>query len=128
MMANSHKGERAITVEGVEYRLRFSVNAICELEDAINAPIETLGSRLASGQAGVRDIRMLWWAALRDHHAAVDLKATGVVVDTLGLTTAITVIGEVLALAFPPDSGGKKKKPQAPSRGRTSRPKPSPPD
>jgi len=127
-MANSHKGERAITVEGVEYRLRFSVNAICELEDATDAPIETLGSRLGSGQAGVRDIRMLWWAALRDHHAAIDLQATGVLVDQVGLATAITVIGEVLALAFPADAGGKKKPPRKPSRGRTSRPKPSPPD
>ena len=85
-MGNSARGEHAIEIDGAEYTLRMSINAICELEDRADRPIEQIGSRLTNGDAGVRDIRLLWWAALRDHHADVDLRGAGVLLEAIALT------------------------------------------
>ena len=125
-MANSARGERTVEIGGTEFRLRFSINAICELEDQADQPIEEIGTRLSSGRAGVRDIRLLWWAALRDAHETVDLKGAGELIDQLGLEKAIGTIGEVLADAFPAESGTQKKTPRRRrSRGAISTPTPS---
>ena len=126
-MANSARGERTVEIDGAEFRLRFSINAICELEDQSDQTIEEIGSRLSSGRAGVRDIRLLWWAALRDDHESVDLKGAGELVDRLGLESAITTIGEVLADAFPAADSGTQKKTsrRRRSRGPISTPTPS---
>jgi hypothetical protein len=126
-VANSARGERTVEIDGAEFRLRFSINAICELEDQADQPIEEIGTRLSSGRAGVRDIRLLWWAALRDAHGTVDLKGAGELIDRVGLEKAIATIGEVLADAFPAaDSGTQKKTPRRRrSRGPISTPTPS---
>ena len=119
-MGNSARGEHAIEIDGAEYTLRMSINAICELEDRADRPIEQIGSRLTNGDAGVRDIRLLWWAALRDHHADVDLRGAGVLIEAIGLDRAIALIGETLADAFPANGAAKKKTTRTRSRGRAA--------
>ena len=119
-MGNSARGDRTIEIDGVEYTLRMSINAICELEDRADRPIEAIGSRLGNGDAGVRDIRLLWWAALRDHHSDVDLQGAGLLIEAIGLERAIGTIGDALADAFPADGAAKKKTTRTRSRGRAS--------
>lgn len=101
-MANPNRGEVALPVGDREYKLSFSINAICELEDAINMPV----SKIADGLIDASNIRMstirtVIWAALRDHHANVTVQEAGQIASEAGIPAVMEAIGKAFALAFP---------------------------
>ena len=100
-MANRAKGEGAITVDGKTYTLAFDVNAMCEVEFILDKPTDLiLKSLIVSPPLHV--VRALLWGGLLRHHAGIDLKQTGEIIESMGgAGPALESIGQALIAAFP---------------------------
>lgn len=116
-MANPHRGEVAFSTEdGATYTLKFSVDALCALEEAVGKGIVAISIELSDPEKlSMGLLRKVLWAGLRHHHPDVDVKAAGeLIVGTGGIEGVIPVISEALEAAF--QKGDKKRSPQKPGR------------
>lgn len=105
-MANEHRGQVALG----DYTLSFSVNALCDLEDALGKSVARIATDLADeSNVKMSTVRTLVWAALRDHHGDVDLTEAGKIATAAGMVPAMAAVGEAFALAFPKPSGKEGK-------------------
>lgn len=114
-MANPHLGEVPLTVDGEVYKISFSLNAMCELEDAFGQPLLAVIADLQEAQADPRKLRVsvlrtLVWGALQDHHPDIDEKAAGRLAGRAGLPNVMAAILEAIQLAFPQSKPGAKPK------------------
>lgn len=109
-MANPHRGSVAFQVGDRALTLRFSVNALCELEDLLGEPVAKIAAKLEDAEnIKLSMVRAIVWAGLRDYHAEVSLAAAGEIVDEAGIPDAMEKVGKALALAFPkPERGGAR--------------------
>lgn len=116
-MANPHRGQVDLKVGDKIYTLSFSINAMCELEDAMGEPIALIAAGL-NNPAGVKvsTVRALVWAALLDHHPEIDVKGAGELVSEAGLPDVMAAVGKAFANAFP-SMGGGKANPRKAARG-----------
>lgn len=101
-MPNPHRGSVALQVGDRAYTLAFSVNALCELEDALGKPVAKIADGL-SDPANVRlsTVRALLWAGLQDYHPGTELKAAGLIASEAGIPAVMEAIGKAFSLAFP---------------------------
>lgn len=100
-MANALRGEKSFTADGRAYTVKFSINAICELEDALGLSVAELGTAMADpARLRIRMMRALLWAGLRDKHPEVTIEDAGRLLDD-GATRIMPVVAEAFALAFP---------------------------
>ena len=115
-MANQNRGEVALSVGDQSYKLSFSVNALCELEDALDMPVSKIAELLNDG-ANLRlsIVRTVIWAALQDHHEGIELKQAGMIATEGGIPTVMNKIGEAFQLAFP-KGGNAPRPPKAKAR------------
>lgn len=109
-MANRERGEFRLVAGEKSYLLRITTNACCELEDLAARPLDSVISGANRGH--VRDVRLILWAALREHHPELatddkdSLKAVGTLIDAAGGLSGI--LAQVKALiALNADSGEK---------------------
>jgi tail tube GTA-gp10-like protein len=101
-MANAHRGEVEFTVGKKVYTLKFSTNAMCELETAVGGNVIEMANSLSdTAKMSIRTIRTVFWAGLRDHHEAVTEVEAGRLMDELGLVEASQMIAKAFTLAFP---------------------------
>jgi hypothetical protein len=112
-MANAQKGEVALEAGGETYRLQFTTNAMCELEEATGQSINLIIADLSDidNPPGIRTMRVLLWAALTEHHSTLNLKDAGRICDEIGIAGVGEVIGKAFQAAFPDgdDDAGKKE-------------------
>lgn len=122
-MGNPHKGDVSFAAAGETYTLRFSVDALCELEEATGKTIVVLASDLGdASKVSMGLLRKVIWAGLRDHHPGVDLKAAGELILAAGGVSAVMAhVGKAFALAFPEPEGdaGGDQNPPKPGRNGT---------
>lgn len=105
-MANPHRGEVALKVGDLDYTLSFSINAICELEDALDMPVAKIADMMNdSSNLRMSLIRTVVWAALGDHHEGITPKEAGQIATQAGIPTVMEAIGEAFTLAFPEAQG-----------------------
>lgn len=106
-MSNPHRGDVAFEAGGKAYTLRYSANAICELETAFDKGFIAIATDMAAWEKNPRlmrlgAIRTLFWAGLQDHHPDIDQKVAGeLVLELGGIEKAADLIMEALKLAFP---------------------------
>ncbi|MHA6641349.1 GTA-gp10 family protein [Mesorhizobium sp. A623] len=115
-MANPNRGQVALTVGDLEYKLSFSVNAICELETELDKSVsEIIASIQDPKQLRLSSVRALVWAALRDHHEEITIKEAGLIATAAGIQVVVEKIGHAFKLAFPdaPEAKGKANPPKA---------------
>lgn len=130
-MANPHKGETSVTIDGQNYTLSFSVNSICEIEEVLDRtwvdiafemqswlPKFKGGKPVAESKEKTEErtrkfktslIRALFWGALRDHHSDLTLKDAGILMGKMKDTDggAFGAIVAVINQSNPPaDEGG----------------------
>jgi hypothetical protein len=112
-MANPHRGEVALKAGGEAYKFSYSVNALCELEDALDQPVAKIAVSLRD-PASVRwsVIRALVWAGLRDHHQDVTIEQAGDICEAAGLGEVMVAIGAAFDIAFPENKKGKAENPR----------------
>jgi hypothetical protein len=109
-MANVHKGEVTMEAGGETYRLAYTTNAMCELEDATGESLGKIVDRLndPANPPGVKTLRLLLWAALIEHQEDMTVKGAGGICDLIGMASVGEVIGKALQAAFPDASAGKQ--------------------
>lgn len=56
--------EPTVTLGGKSWKLRYDMNALAELEGALNKPLAKIGADLQRGRMGTREARALTWAAM----------------------------------------------------------------
>lgn len=97
-MANPARGEVAFTVADTEYTLKYSTNAICELEERLDKGLNVIVANMER----LTTVRALLWAGLRAKHPDVTIQQAGELIDKVGMAQATEVIGKALTTAFPP--------------------------
>ena len=96
-MANPHRGETPLP--GTDKVLRFSVNALCEVEAAAGENMLALLSRIDNGETPTfSQTRLLLWGGLRDGSAT--LSDAGDLLQEVGVAVAMKAMAEALRLAF----------------------------
>lgn len=118
-MANQERGELGVEVGGRRYTLRPTFDALCELEDLRDQPIEQI---LASIDAGrFSGVRAVVWTLLQDQHAAEfrTLKDASVWIEEAGgLDVVMGWLQQMFAMnSAPPDVGGVAHPPEGQADG-----------
>ncbi|WP_173931391.1 GTA-gp10 family protein [Chelativorans sp. Marseille-P2723] len=112
-MANPHRGSVALQVGGRAYTLSFSVNALCELEDALGQPVAQIANALNDPDtARLSTVRALVWAGLRDHHDEVGVKEAGDIITDAGIPACMEAIGKAFKAAFPEQEAKENARPR----------------
>jgi len=88
-MANRERNEATVEVDGVVYRLQLSINAMCEVEDLLSAGGKRVGwntwvKDVVGAEMTWRDLRLIMWAACREHHPEVTVQKAGWLMDRIG--------------------------------------------
>ncbi|MEC9246275.1 hypothetical protein [uncultured Nitratireductor sp.] len=113
-MANPNRGAVALETEDKVYSLRFSTNAICELEEHFGKPIMQIVNELEDeSRVSMGMIRSIVWAALLEHDPEITHKEAGRVLDHAGQQVVMEKIGLALQRFFP-DAGAEKGKANPP--------------
>lgn len=111
-MANKFKGDISFDVNGKSYTMRFSANALCELEDATGMGINALLAQLSDpASMRLKMVRAVLWAGLRDHHSDVTLHQAGEIITDLTLPRAMELASKSFELAFQDTSKSVPPKP-----------------
>jgi hypothetical protein len=117
-MGNPHKGELSFTLHqpspvafdhgGKTYKLVFSANALCEMENLTGQPaIAAFADMGDPAKARITTLRAALWAALKDNHPDLPLYRAGEIITGIGMAQASKLIGEAFALAFPSPGGDR---------------------
>lgn len=111
-MANRLKGEVAIETSDKTYVIRFSANAICEMEDALGLGINEVATQLSDPSGlRVKTVRAVFWASLRDHHPDVTIHQAGEILTEVTIGKAMKHVTEAFELAFEDKSPARPLKP-----------------
>jgi hypothetical protein len=109
-------GSVGFEADGKRWTLCYSVNALCEMEDALGKSVAEIGATLSDAtKAGAKFMRAVFWAGLTDHHPDLTIKDAGALMQGIGgITRATALFSEAFALAFPevenvPLDSGKAK-------------------
>lgn len=104
-MANPHKGEVEFESGERSYTLRFSANAICEMEDALGRGVAEIGALLGNPETlHMKHVRAVFWAGLQEKHK-MTLDEAGEIITSIGLARVIELIGRAFEAAFPSEGG-----------------------
>ena len=79
-------------------RLKFGINALCEIEDVLEKPITELNEM----GLGVKEVRLFLYAAFREDEPEITLQDVGNIMDDYdgGWVALAAKIGEAVSLAF----------------------------
>lgn len=101
-MPNPHKGDVTAKAGDKEYTFRFSIDALCQLEDHTGKTFMEVAKVLESGNVSMNLTRSLVWAGLREHHPKVSVKEAGdLIIEMGGVAGIMPTVAEALASAFP---------------------------
>lgn len=110
-------GDLLFEADGRSWRLAFSFNALCRLEQWVDsqADIEAL---LRGEPPSLSAVRAALLAGLSDTHPELVLDDAGRLVDHQGQALAASRIYQALALAFPPAKEGSAPRPRKATRAK----------
>lgn len=105
MTATSVKPERGIVIDigGEERRIRFDVNALIDLEDALNIDIMERPESIVElfEKPTLRRIRTLLWAGLLHENPNLTLREAGALIDTENMNVVGAAMRGVFFGALP---------------------------
>lgn len=125
-MANPHRGEVSFDADGTLYTLHFSTNAFCELEAEMGVGLMQIAALLDKPEKlSMQNLRLLFWAGLRDRHPDISLTDAGRIMDAFGMLDAIQLAAKAFEAAFPAPQvagplGGNRKARRAATTGKRS--------
>ena len=102
-----------IELEGRSLRLRFSINAFCDLEDQTGLSLNEIFDQLKD-RPRLSFIRQCYFCGLNEADPAITLAKAGELIGELSLQKAAELLGQAMAAAFPTDDA---KKPDGKSTG-----------
>ena len=109
-MANKERGEHEITVDGKAYILRYSTNALCNLESILNRPFSEVMDDFAGGKISLVNARALFFVGLQSSHKNMTIESAGDLFDAVGFDVGIAAVNEAVGLAFGNSEDDSKKK------------------
>lgn len=120
-MANPHRGEVPLQAGGAHYKISFSINAMCMLEDHFDRSVVEIMGELESARDNpaslrIKTVRAIVWAALQDHHPDTSLEQAGDIVSLAGVPVVMAKIAEAITLAFPSQPAGSAEGKGRPKR------------
>lgn len=98
-MADNPKGELTFEARGRSYTLVYSFDALCQVEDQLDAPLKAVARKLAAGR--LSHLRVFLWAGLRARHPEIDLQTAGDMIMEVDQAVLADVIARALTEAFP---------------------------
>jgi hypothetical protein len=116
-MANPHKGEISVDLEGQTYTLALTLNAMVDVEALFGLSFDEVIS-LAATKGSATHLRALVWAMLRKHHPTITLEQAGDLVTGANLGHLSRTIARVVTASSP----DPKDVPAAPSHPTSARP------
>lgn len=100
-MANRHRGQAGIEVDGKVYLLVFDINSLCEVEYILDQSTEAILRSLVRSPP-FHVVRALLWGGLRTHHPEVDLQGAGRIMEQIGgVGPSLDAVGEAMKSSFP---------------------------
>lgn len=138
-MANPQKGEVGFESEGKSYKLAFTTNCMCEVEELLGrgwfdiafeleawAPKDgskesEADARRRVGKMKMSTLRALFWGMLREHQPDITVKQAGELMGTLGQDKdgALGLINKVFDRSMPKGAASGEG-PNPPQPGRTT--------
>lgn len=123
-MTNPHKGEVRIEAGGQSYVLSYSANALVELEEALDRPLEEIMAMLMPSKDDddkrqpprLRDLRIMFWAALLDHQPDTTIEDAKRILSHVAPVDMGRLIGEAMVLAMPSQPDGGEDRPPMPDQ------------
>jgi hypothetical protein len=102
-MANPHKGEIELKAEGKVYVLRYSIDAICSIEEKTGKTFLNVVSEMHNpATMTVTMMREILHAGLAEHHPEMSLKESGeLLVAAGGVVGAMKKVNDAFGAAFP---------------------------
>ncbi len=101
-MANRQKGEVSFRADDKEWVLRYSTNALCEMEDLFGkSAIEVAQSLDSEAGVSLKDLRAVFYCGLTDRHEDISEKRAGDLIDDIGMEAVGPLIAEAFLAAFP---------------------------
>lgn len=101
-MANTKRGEVDFRVDKDTYTLSYSVNALCELEEALGIGIVEIANLLGDkDRLKLSTIRHIFHVGLKDYHPSVSITDTGKIMTDLGIEKVVELFSTAFGLAFP---------------------------
>jgi len=111
-LANKNKGEVSFEANERSYTMRFSANALCELEDVLNMGVNDVAEQMSKPKnLRIKTVRGIFWAGLRDHHPEITIQKAGDIIQDISLPRCLELIGKAFNLAF---QDSTKVRPQQP--------------
>lgn len=109
-MANKQKGEVALNALGRDLTLKFSTNALCELEDLTGKSAIEVANSLDDEKSVTMNVlrQLVYCGLLHNDGDQISVKDTGDIIDEVGHSVIGEKIGEAFMLAFPAPEDGKK--------------------
>jgi hypothetical protein len=105
-MGNKQRGYVDIVLDKPR-RLFFNTNALCELEDALQRPVTSIGKE----NVGIRELRAMLWTGLIHEDPELTIQQAGQMLEIERLAEIAGKVTEAINLAFPKSKGDGGKNP-----------------
>lgn len=114
MAANPHRGSVEFEIEGKTYTLRYSINAICVLEERAGRTLLQLAEDLKDittlRMATIRDVL---YAGLIEHHPEITVAAAGeLIIAAGGAIKVVAKFSDAMAAAYPAPEAKESRRPR----------------
>jgi hypothetical protein len=106
-----------IEAGGKAYKLIYTTNSLCALEEKSGLSINELTAGMGEGKGlTATRVRLLVWGALTEHHPETTLRQAGSIIDEVGFANVAALISRVLVHSFPApvEAGEGGERPLAP--------------
>ncbi len=108
-MANLHRGDIEATLDGRKYRLRLTLGALAELEQAYgDTDLLALAERFETGRIGAIDAIRLIGAGLRGAGSDIADDDVARMASTSGAAGYVAIVAELLRATFSPPEGSSE--------------------
>jgi hypothetical protein len=100
-MSNPHRAEHSLEIGGRRYMLRLTLQALAEIESALNVNgLDALGNKLSGGATGSRDLVCILGAMMRGGGMTISDSDLAGMIEARDLPRVLGAVGAVFAASF----------------------------
>lgn len=113
-MNNRQDGEVGFEADGKQYVMRYSIDAICRLEEVAGKGIVAISKELLDpDKMKMSTVRMVFWAGLVEHHPGITLREAGDLIPKAGGMNGVkTMLTAAFGASFPDEVEVEGDRPQ----------------
>ena len=117
---NLLKGEVPLKVGNKEYKLKFTTNSLCELEDRLDKGVSEIILSASKNILPINQVRCLLYCACLQYHKEeiTSLEAAGHLIDVAGFRETWAAVVNAIAACLPDKEEAQKKTPGKENQGK----------